>query len=44
MGYFENVVLPKKWRYCDFLPVDAQGKKHKAEIEALFADKQIESE
>ena len=44
MGYFENVVLPKKWRYCDSLPVDAQGKKHKAEIEALFADKQIESE
>ena len=36
MQYFENVVLPKKWRFLDALPVDAQGKKHKLEIEALF--------
>ena len=36
MQYFENVVLPKKWRFLDALPVDAQGKKHKPEIEALF--------
>lgn len=36
MQYFENVVLPKKWRFVDALPVDAQGKKHKIEIEALF--------
>ncbi|MCR5290033.1 MAG: AMP-binding protein [Treponema sp.] len=34
--YFENVVLPKKWRYVDALPVDTQGKKHKLEIMALF--------
>ena len=36
MQYFENVVLPKKWRFVEELPVDAQGKKHKVEIEALF--------
>ena len=36
MQYFENVVLPKKWRFVEELPVDAQGKKHKVENEALF--------
>lgn len=36
MNYFENVVLPKKWRYLDSLPVDVQGKVHKQEIAALF--------
>ncbi|MCR5080740.1 MAG: AMP-binding protein [Treponema sp.] len=34
--YFENVVIPKKWRYLDALPTDVQGKKHKDEIVALF--------
>lgn len=38
MKYFENVVIPKKWRYMDSLPVDVQGKKHKNEIIALFND------
>lgn len=36
MKYFENVVIPKKWRFLDALPVDVQGKKHKNEIIALF--------
>lgn len=36
MQYFENVVLPKKWRFVDSLPVDVQGKKHKEEIAAMF--------
>ncbi len=36
MQYFENVVIPKKWRFVDALPVDVQGKKHKEEIAALF--------
>ncbi|MBQ9538385.1 MAG: AMP-binding protein [Treponema sp.] len=36
MGYFENVVIPKKWRFEDKLPVDVQGKKHKEDIKALF--------
>lgn len=36
MKFFENVVIPKKWRFMDKLPVDVQGKKHKLEIEALF--------
>ncbi len=34
--YFEPVVIPKKWRFVDKIPVDVQGKKHKVEIEALF--------
>ena len=40
MKFFENVVLPKKWRFVDELPVDVQGKKHKAEIAALFDNPQ----
>lgn len=36
MNWFENVVLPKKWRFVDELPVDVQGKKHVNEIRALF--------
>ena len=34
--YFETIVIPKKWRYPESLPVDAQGKKKKEDIEALF--------
>lgn len=37
MQYFENVVIPKKWRFVDVLPSDVQGKKHKEDIAALFA-------
>ena len=37
LQFFENVVLPKKWRYLEKLPCDVQGKKHKPEIQALFA-------
>ena len=40
MKYFENVVIPKKWRFLEKLPVDVQGKKHKLEIEALFKEKE----
>ncbi len=36
MQYFENVVIPKKWRFMDALPMDVQGKKKKPEIQALF--------
>ena len=36
MHYFENTVIPKKWRFLDKLPTDIQGKKHKEEIIALF--------
>ena len=36
LQFFENVVLPKKWRYLEKLPTDVQGKKHKPEIQALF--------
>jgi len=38
LQYFENVVLPKKWRFMDKIPSDVQGKKHKTEIQALFTN------
>ena len=37
LQFFENVVTPKKWRFMDKIPCDVQGKKHKDEIQALFA-------
>lgn len=37
LQFFENVVLPKKWRYLDSLPTDPQGKKKKPVIQMLFA-------
>lgn len=40
LQFFENVVLPKKWRYLDNLPMDLQGKKKKLEIQALFTKKE----
>ena len=38
LQYFENVLVPKKWRYLDALPLDAQGKKRKEDIELLFSE------
>jgi len=35
--FFENLVIPKKWRFPESLPVDAQGKKKKEDIELLFS-------
>ncbi len=37
MQFFENVVIPKKWRFLDTIPSDLQGKHKKLEIQALFA-------
>jgi acyl-coenzyme A synthetase/AMP-(fatty) acid ligase/3-hydroxymyristoyl/3-hydroxydecanoyl-(acyl carrier protein) dehydratase len=37
LQYFENIVIPKKWRYLETLPMDAQGKKKKEDIELLFS-------
>ena len=36
MKYFENVVIPKKWRFVEKLPCDVQGKVHKLEVIELF--------
>jgi len=36
MKYFENVVIPKKWRFLDKLPTDVQGKVHKLDIVEMF--------
>ena len=36
LQFFENVVIPKKWRYLEKIPCDVQGKKHKNEIQSLF--------
>ena len=40
LQYFENVVIPKKWRYPEALSLDAQGKKKMDDIKLLFADEQ----
>ncbi|MCL1928062.1 MAG: AMP-binding protein [Treponema sp.] len=37
LQYFENIVIPKRWRYLEILPVDAQGKKKKEDIKLLFS-------
>jgi len=37
--FFENIVIPKKWRFLDTLPVNSQGKKNIEEIKLLFTDK-----
>jgi acyl-CoA synthetase (AMP-forming)/AMP-acid ligase II len=36
LQYFDNTVIPKKWRYLEALPVNTQGKKNKEEIKLLF--------
>lgn len=36
MQFFENVVIPKKWRFLESIPSDLQGKHKKLEIQALF--------
>ena len=35
---FEPVLLPKRFRYPDALPYNAQGKLPRAQLEALFSD------
>jgi len=40
LRYFENIVIPKKWRFLDALPVNAQGKKQKENIKLLFSHEQ----
>ena len=37
LQYFENIVIPKKWRYPETMPLDAQGKKKRETIELLFS-------
>jgi len=39
MKYFENVVIPKKWRFVEKIPKDVQGKKQKLEIMEMFEGK-----
>ena len=38
LKYFENIVIPRKWRYVENLPVNSQGKKSREEIELLFSN------
>ncbi|MCL1815265.1 MAG: AMP-binding protein [Treponema sp.] len=42
--YFENIVIPKKWRYPQVLPSDIQGKKKKEEIVLLFSNQKNPAE
>lgn len=41
-GYFESVLLPRKWRLVSTLPVNSQGKQKQHELKALF-DKRKQS-
>jgi acyl-coenzyme A synthetase/AMP-(fatty) acid ligase/uncharacterized membrane protein/3-hydroxymyristoyl/3-hydroxydecanoyl-(acyl carrier protein) dehydratase len=34
--FFENMLIPKKWRYVEALPRNPQGKLKKQELESLF--------
>jgi acyl-coenzyme A synthetase/AMP-(fatty) acid ligase len=36
--YFEPVIIPRRWRYPDSLPQDAQGKRSRKAVEALFTE------
>jgi acyl-coenzyme A synthetase/AMP-(fatty) acid ligase len=38
LNYFENVVIPKKWRYPEALPADIQGKIKRKAIMQLFSE------
>ena len=38
-GFFEAVVLPRRWRYLDAIPQNAMGKRKKDDIKALFEKK-----
>ncbi|MCL2043182.1 MAG: AMP-binding protein [Treponema sp.] len=38
LNYFENVVIPKKWRYPEEIPADIQGKKNRKAIFRLFSE------
>ncbi len=42
LNYFENIVIPKKWRFVEKIPADIQGKKRLTEIKALFTDSKEE--
>ena len=37
LGYFEPVLLPKKWRYVENLPCDSQGKVTQSALLELFS-------
>ena len=41
--YFDNVTLPRKWRYLNTMPVNAQGKLVQSELVQLFTDKPLYS-
>jgi acyl-coenzyme A synthetase/AMP-(fatty) acid ligase len=39
LQYFENMVIPRRWRYPESLPMDTQGKIKREDIHILFSDK-----
>ena len=43
LQYFESIVIPKRWRYLETLPVDAQGKKKTEDIKLLFSREDVVS-
>ena len=41
-GYFDAVLLPRRWRFPDRLPFDERGKLPAAALAALFTEKEVE--
>ena len=44
LQYFDNIVIPKKWRYLEKIPSDSQGKKSMENIKNLFVNQMIETD
>jgi acyl-coenzyme A synthetase/AMP-(fatty) acid ligase len=44
LQYLDSITIPKKWRYLEALPLDAQGKKKRDDIRLLFSDEHLEEE
>jgi 3-hydroxymyristoyl/3-hydroxydecanoyl-(acyl carrier protein) dehydratase len=40
LQFFEAIVLPKKWRFVERLPINNQGKTTHQQLQALFESKQ----
>jgi len=44
LQYFDNIVIPKKWRYLEKIPADTQGKKSMEKIKNLFLNQTSEAD
>ncbi|PCJ59697.1 MAG: aconitate hydratase [Planctomycetota bacterium] len=42
LGHFERILLPRKWRYVEFVPQNQQGKRILAELQHLFKERDLD--